>query len=262
MHYNRLHRARKVNESGGDMDRKKFLFGASYAPVAKSTQVPMAEWDNYVENGGVVISELPLGMKNNDGWRYPRLPGELTDVFGCFANDGVFPAAGIQMHLKSSVIDGHTFRIDFKADTNASILAHWSDNRAPALVANTYGKGRTILFGTMAFGAYIQNDAQKFGDYIVSEIMAAGVASHYRIVPDTLPKQQELSVLRSDEGDDLLFVVNHLDRAVTVTMECSLEDIHVTELIEKDHKRISFEKTTAIQLASYGVRIFHIQRQI
>ncbi len=146
----------------GSVERYKLLLIPFRPNIADDVSDRLA---SYVENGGRVIAEFPLGMKDNVGTLRYAAPGSaLSDVFGCQANDAM-PAQDKNIQLGSGLVDGggtlpvFVFQQELQPLAGAEVLGAYASGGA-ALVSNRHGRGEALLAGTLVFAAYAEGWSQ------------------------------------------------------------------------------------------------------
>lgn len=108
----------------------------------------------YVRNGGTVIAEARLAWNDEHGDANPRIPGAgLDEVFGV-REASLWPgthtayrfAADAPAGLAGLTVPAAQFEEALQV-TRGTVWARFQDGQ-PAVVASTYGKGRTVLIGS------------------------------------------------------------------------------------------------------------------
>ena len=108
----------------------------------------------YVQSGGVAIAEARMGLNDEHGMAFDRTPGGgLDQVFGV-REAGLQPGAKVSYRFAADAPDGLAglsvpvaeFEEDLSLE-HGHVLAHFP-NGQPAVVASTFGKGRTIYVGS------------------------------------------------------------------------------------------------------------------
>lgn len=105
-----------------------------------------AQLEEYVKNGGVLISDPFYGAFRESFKRSYRIPGHGMDkVFGCHATD---------MRQRTEVVlengqETHTIKgtkqFELLINDGANVL-YTSENGYPGIVSNNYGKGKAVIF--------------------------------------------------------------------------------------------------------------------
>ena len=193
-------------------------------PVMLSKQVADAVKE-YVAQGGTAVAEARLAWNDARGYASPVIPGfGLDQVFGAHETS-IHPEAEPRLILESStalpglkggdVIDGAAFQEDLQPLATASVLAHFSDGQ-PAIVENSFGRGKAILAGSFVGLAYQQKQDDTTGKFLVSLANAAGVTPEVRVSGLGTSK---LEVRRLISGNEqFIFVFNHATNAANATI--------------------------------------------
>ena len=200
----------------------------------------------YVSQGGYVIADFYFGGKDEDGNMNLRAPGfGLDKVFGGYFNDV------LQLHPEKDecVVMGGGFP-KFKAYhaihsmhsyDGATVLGSFGSG-APAVIENRYGKGRTLLFGTMLFSSYKHGIDNRVGDMILRAAESVGIRSEFGVSgskgeADSL-KNVEIGTM--DKGS-VYFLINHNEKPVSFELAFK-NDVGTAEFQElRSGKRIRME---------------------
>ena len=176
----------------------------------------------YVKGGGTLLAESPFALKDMRGIHYEITPGRLTDMFGAQVYDlekldeptcGTIPA--FDFRAKIDCLDGQ-------------VEGRFS-NGDPAIVTHRFGKGKTVLYGSDLFDAYLLEPmlhgtsctrilSWKEGEALRSELrnrlFDAGVLPSHELldIDDDSRKNLQILFRRLPEGGRLLFVLNMDDR--------------------------------------------------
>ncbi|MFZ0516384.1 MAG: beta-galactosidase [Acidobacteriaceae bacterium] len=196
-------------------------------PVMLSKQVADAVKE-YVAQGGTAVAEARLAWNNARGYASPVIPGfGLDQVFGAHETS-IHPESEPRMTLDSTAlpglksgdtVEGAAFQEDLQALPTASVLAHFSDGQ-PAIVQNSFGRGKAILAGSFVGLAYQQKQDPLIGKFLVSLANAAGVTPQVRI---SGPGTSEVEVRRLiSENEQFVFVFNHAANPANATIALQL----------------------------------------
>ena len=157
----------------------------------------------YVEQGGTLILGCRAGQKNADGHCVMEpMPGLLRPITGTQVEDFTFcsPAEEPVTALwNGQVLETPVFNDILSAAPGAKVLARYASSfyaGAPALVENTFGKGRVLHLGS----AFSVNNLTQLLAY-------AGVLSPWKHIVE-LPKAIELTA-REKDGHTYLFLLNY-----------------------------------------------------
>ncbi len=197
-------------------------------PVMLSEQVADA-LKEYVAQGGTAVAEARLAWNDARGYASPVIPGfGLDQVFGAHESS-IHPESEPRLILQSSaalsglkggdVIDGAAFEEDLQPLATASVLAHFSDGE-PAIVENSFGRGKAILAGSFVGLAYQQKQHAVTGEFLVSLASAAGVTEEVHV---SGPGTSEVEVRRLiSESEQFIFVFNHSANPANTTISLRL----------------------------------------
>ncbi len=192
-------------------------------PVMLSKQVADAVRE-YVAQGGTAVAEARLAWNNARGYASPVIPGfDLDKVFGAHETS-IHPESQPRMFLDSAAlpglksgdtIEGAAFQEDLQPLATASVLAKFPDGQ-PAIVENSFGRGKAILAGSFIGLAYQQKQDAATGKFLVSLASAAGVTTQIRV---SGPGTSELEVRQLvSENEQFIFVFNHAASAASATI--------------------------------------------
>ncbi|MCR4401965.1 MAG: beta-galactosidase [Firmicutes bacterium] len=209
----------------GALARYKVLYMPFSIMITREAAQRIAE---FVWNGGTVVAEARTGWNDEVGACGEAVPGfGLSAVFGCkeigalkvddTVNLVVAEGAAERVpHFRCGErIMGYGIRQALEVTApSARVLATFEDG-APAVVANTYGKGLAVLAGTYLSFAYEARRHAPTGRFLGSFAENAGV-SRPVIVESTAPRGTvEARVLQSKLGTreeaHVLFAFNHGD---------------------------------------------------
>lgn len=101
----------------------------------------------FVTNGGTVIAESPFALKNTDGIHYEITPGGLVDLFGAQVYD-------LEKLHEPDCAGIPTFDFHAKIEVRGGKVEGRFANGDPAIVSNRFGKGRTVLYGSLLAESY------------------------------------------------------------------------------------------------------------
>ncbi|MES2221151.1 MAG: beta-galactosidase [Acidobacteriota bacterium] len=197
-------------------------------PVMLSKQVADAVRE-YVAQGGTAVAEARLAWNNARGYASPVIPGfDLDKVFGAHETS-IHPESEPRMILEATAalpglksgdtIEGAAFQEDLQPFPTAAVLAKFADGQ-PAIVENSFGRGKAILAGSFVGLAYQQKQDAATGNFLVSLADAAGVTPQIRV---SGPGTSELEVRQLiSEKEQFILVFNHATSAANATISLRL----------------------------------------
>jgi beta-galactosidase len=222
-------------------------------PVMLSRRVA-DEIKQYVSEGGTVVAEARLAWNDARGYSSPVVPGfGLDEVFGAY-EASIHPSAEPRIELVANApgaqpgkpIQGAAFEEDLHALPGASVLAHFAGGQ-PAIVQNTFGRGKTILVGSFLGLAYQRKQDSTTGDFLVSLAQAAGVAPQVSVKGEGA-SQVEVRRL-TDAQEQYVFVFNHADSPADASIH-----IHLPMSVKHSRDLVSDEElpSSSLQRAAGG----------
>lgn len=191
----------------------------------------------YVEQGGTVLADFPLGMKDDGGNLLFQSPGpRLREVFGAWANDA-FPvdADEDEVALGDAMLAPLDFRQELYPLDGTEVLGRWRDGGA-ALVARRYGQGRAMLAGTLLFA----NEGAAAAALVAGELDRAGVRPEATVTAQGDRTAEQLARVEVcvqwslDGAQRLVIILNHNPEAVgaLVTLpDCAVDPAAVVDLL-------------------------------
>ncbi len=160
----------------------------------------------YVQSGGTVIAESPFAFRDTNGFLQYSAPGfGLDEVFGCFTKDREGKETAPAIHCPDGDAQVCLFWSEYELMDGAEVLATYAHG-ATAAVANDYGKGRAILFGTEVFRQYLQNPQKAVTALLRQEVAKSGVSPSAKVSGDTT--NVEISRLSGEPGV-IHILINH-----------------------------------------------------
>ena len=208
----------------------------------------------YVSSGGLLISEYPSVLKDENGHSYIDVPGAgLDEMFGCCETDMSHTDDG---EVASGKIGDLSFELPslaskqkqrFKViDDTATIVARFSSDGSPALISNRFGKGRTLLFAFPVFATYINESTND-----LLNLLSVWLRTQNAVIPRIeiygltldLEKGVEIGVLKpKDQNNKLVAVlINHNKKAIDFGIMCnesgmkSFTNLRTEELLDIDN---------------------------
>jgi beta-galactosidase len=193
----------------------------------------------YVRGGGHLVAEARLGWSNESGAASERIPGMgLWEVMGCRETDvqtgdrgrtslawtdGAWPGMTAGERLPARWYEETLEPLS----TGARVVARFA-NDAPAAIASSYGRGKTLMLGSYVSAAYETAPSRETERFYAGLLKWAGVS-----VPAFTGKV-EVRTLESG-ADRVLFVFNH-EKAPTdasVSLRMPAGDYEATDLVEE-----------------------------
>ncbi|MCM3626848.1 beta-galactosidase [Paenibacillus glycanilyticus] len=176
-----------------------------------------AKLEKFVEAGGSVISTYFSGIVNEtDLVTLGGYPGELRKLFGIWAEeiDALLPSQRNRLVLSDHTLGSKAeyecgMLCDLIHSEGAEVKAVYGDDfyrGMPALTVNKFGAGEAWYLATSPEEAFLQ-------DWLPKLCAARGIKP---LVPST-PEGVE-TTLRTKDGQDYLFVLNHNAASVTVQL--------------------------------------------
>lgn len=220
--------------TAGDLAAYKAILVPFHVNLAPDVAEALAR---YVEQGGTVVADFPLGMKDNGGNLLMQSPGPiLREVFGAWANDACPVDAGEdEVTLGDQTLTPLDFRQELYPLDGAEVLGRWRDGGA-AVVARQHGQGRAVLAGTLLFA----NDSGAAADLVARELATAGVRPEALVAALGATTKEalarvEVSVQWSLDGARrLVTVLNHGAEPVQLTVtlpDCAADAADVVDLL-------------------------------
>jgi beta-galactosidase len=172
----------------------------------------------FIQNGGRVVAEARLAWNDERGFSSDEVPGMgLAAVFG--AREKVIrplekpeiilgPNSGLPGWTTGTRAVAEAFEEELEPLPGARVLARFADG-APAIVENTYGKGKAILVGSFVAMAYERQHNEAAKQVLLAFARAAGVMPEITVSGHNTSQME----VRRLEGNDVqfLFAFNHSD---------------------------------------------------
>ena len=206
-----------MDVAGDKLGQYKILFLPF--PVMLSKNV-VEGVERFIRNGGTVVAEARLAWNDERGFSSDEVPGMgLAEVFGARekvirpvekseviveANAGL-PGCAPGMRAVATA-----FEEELEPLPGARVLARFADG-APAIVENSYGKGKAILVGSFLGVAYERQHDKAAKLLLLSFARAAGIEPEVKVSGEN---STQVEVRRLVENDvQFLFAFNHSDHA-------------------------------------------------
>jgi beta-galactosidase len=176
---------------------------------------------DYVKNGGVLLADCRLAVKDKTNLCYDRtLPGLLSEALGVTIEE--YEAMEAEMEYPvvcKQGLEGQYTGIQYadwlEPNTAETLAAYgqWHLSSFAAATRNSFGKGTGYYVGTVVKEA-------EFYDELVAEVLRAAKAEGAL----TPPVGVEVSV-REGGGKKLLFLVNHTEEKQTVAVPSGKKEL-------------------------------------
>jgi beta-galactosidase GanA len=176
-----------------------------------------ANWlREYVRSGGKLVVEMPFACRDTNTWVSPNRPNHgLQDLLGCTESLRIqadSSGADSVAFDSASVVEASLWRVEL-APTTGCVVASWNNGK-PAVVLNTYGKGKVITLGqslSLAFKGLADDVAQDVLQMLLGERLGVEVGAS--VVPKGVWIRK-----RSGNGKSVWFVFNLTDKAQSVKL--------------------------------------------
>ncbi|HEX2951897.1 MAG TPA: beta-galactosidase, partial [Armatimonadota bacterium] len=224
----------------------------------------------YIAAGGTVISDPYLCAFDANKALAEEVPGDgFADIFGCREHD-INLAKGRTFTL---VMDGTTREITgghlhawWDTEASTTVLARYADT-TPAITANSYGKGRAIIFGLNLGLAYstqegvgddfVRNSAKVHGadsKAIVLELLQeAGIHTHL-----TTPQDVRASVLTTSGDEAVLIAINFAKEQRSGTIALSGTSFTAADDLLTGTAVTATGSTVSLDFAPYETRVLRL----
>ena len=197
-------------------------------PVMLSRDVAEAV-KRYVANGGTAVAEARLAWNDERGFASDVIPGGgLAEVFGAReslirpvdrAEIEVGPQSGLPGFAPHTKIYGEGFEEELEPLSGGKAIAIFPEG-SPAVVLNSYGKGRTALIGTFLAVGYQRHQDLSTRQFILALARDAGVKPEVEVSGEG-SSRLEVRRLVSDRYQ-IVFAFNHADVPTTATITLRL----------------------------------------
>ena len=199
--------------------------------------------ENYVAQGGILILGCRSGYKDMTGkCVMDKLPGLLTNLTGVDIPEYTRTCPGdepVIIHWGQERLEAPVFNDQLAAQPGREkytrVLGYYENSYyagTPALVQNTYGKGKVYYYGSV----FTERAAEVFLEKL-------GVKTPYQAILE-LPECCELAV-REKDGKKYYFVLNYSRENVTIRVKCPMRNLYTQAVTAGD-----------VTVEAYGTRIF------
>jgi beta-galactosidase len=183
----------------------------------------------YVENGGTVVAEARLAWNDARGIASETIPGAgLDEVFGArehlirpadHPELEINPLPGLPGMAAREKVAVAGFEEELTPAESARVLARFADGQ-PALVENSFGKGKAVLVGSFLALAYERQPEVSTKRLVLALAEQAGVAPEVTITGADPAKTEVRRLLNPEQQE--LFVFYHGTTAATATLQLHL----------------------------------------
>lgn len=166
------------------------------------------EIEKFVGNGGLVIGDFQIGIMDNHGKKVEK--GLLDDLFGLKRQGGKLDKGKSKLTFKkdyqtisflNETLVGKYIETEITADKGTA-LAEEKTTKAPALIINEYGKGKTVYLNSLLYGEY---------HFYRRNVRAPNLKKQFLQLQSLLSSTLRLAGIKRDlqittpEGEDLLY---------------------------------------------------------
>jgi beta-galactosidase GanA len=222
-----------------DLGRYKVI----YLPFAYtlSTQ-EAARFKAYVAGGGTLYAEMWCGFKDDRTFLYETVPGgglaevlHLKEVQTSPQQNAVMKISkghdGVASLPVGAEVPVFKWREQLALLDGADVVASFSD-ASPAIVAGTYGQGKTLYVATPLTRAYDESLNANAYKLLVGAASWAGAKPPVEVQCDPQAAPVEARVLDASDGRRVVIVMNHGETMTTTTVLIpNASDAAVSDLI-------------------------------
>ncbi|MGI9072299.1 MAG: beta-galactosidase [Bryobacteraceae bacterium] len=196
----------------------------------------------FIQNGGTAVAEARLAWNDERGFASDVIPGfGLDEIFGA-KEKLIRPSDSPRITIESSAdlpglngtqtIAGEAFEEDLDPLHGARVLGRFGDG-APAIIVNSFGKGKAFLLGSFVALAYHNQPSDSNQAFFLSLAQAAGVSSDVQV---TGAGTSELEVRRLVNDDEqVVFAFNHSKHSARATLSVRMPwDVRQTHNLSND----------------------------
>ena len=165
----------------------------------------------FVKEGGTIVADARTATLNEIDIAYQTSPGAgLDEVFGAERLDweGKKGWFTVEMNGNGQIheFEGQFFKEKWKVHPEAKVLATFKEDKTPALLANSFGKGKAILSAVPLGASYYNKEENPVGRLLSHFALQAGVS------PDAVfisPADEYLNLkLHNSKNSYILYVIN------------------------------------------------------
>ncbi len=209
----------------------------------------------YVNQGGTLVSEARLAWNDERGWAKEIIPGfGLHEVTGCRETAIQRTASGRTtleiLSADSSIpglepgdkLEGGGYEETLEPISSAARVIARFPGGAPAVIASSFGRGKSLTVGTFLGTFYESKRDPKLARFFTGLMEWAGVT--YPVKVDAGPTHSPVEVRRMINGKDtLVFVFNHGTNPSepTVRLQRPAGEVQAIDLWTSEQPRFSLE---------------------
>ena len=173
---------------------------------------------DFVKSGGTLLAESPFAIKNTNGIHYEVTPGGLVDVFGAQVYD-------LEKLYEEDCAGIPAFDFRAKIEVKGGTVEGRFANGDPAIVTNRFGRGRTVLYGSVLSESYqisrpfhptankrvlSYEEGAPYRKELLKRLKDAGITPAWELSDLAPEDQKNIQVIsrKLPDGDKLLFVLN------------------------------------------------------
>ena len=218
----------------------------------------------YVKNGGWLVADARSAVMDEYDFGQPVNPAfGLDSLFGAFrldqyAADSIYDVRSIGPETVD--FQGKFFKELLEPYPESEVLAQFSGDQSPALIANTYGKGKTFLCATSLGGSYYQG-VESSGRLISDLAEKAGVQS----IESEVLGQLMIKVHDLPDGEQLVYLNNLSDKDYNGNVSVNI-DTNVKKVIDLiTDKKVAFNPGKSslsfdVSISGYRTKVLWVQR--
>ncbi|MHA2247802.1 MAG: beta-galactosidase [Candidatus Hodarchaeales archaeon] len=235
----------------GNVDKYKLIFMPFSIMMTSEIASGVKE---FVNQGGNLVAEVRPAWSDEKGQSADVIPGfGMHEVFGCkerWIRERKKTKISIESETEISAtekmeISGTAYEETFEQlKDSAKVIAHFEDG-SPAIVLNRFGKGKTILVGSLISRAYEKDRNEENGKFLKNLFKWADVEPPIYI--EGGGGKAEARILESS-GHKLLFGFNHDDKKANLRF--------LLKVPEKEYQILDIKRQEKLQWSyENGLRI-------
>lgn len=209
----------------------------------------------YVQNGGWLVADARTAIMDQFDFGFENNPGyDLDALFAArrldlYAADSIFNMDVSSTQILDEKLTGKEalkgiyFKEKLDVLDGGEVIANFSEDDDPAIVANQFGKGMAFLSAVPLGGSYY-NDIKSAGKLIEALAAKSGVNSSAQVVSSDQSGIM-IRVHENAEGEKLVYLINISSQSFTG--EVNVFDVEqkpkiITEIISDEEVNFSMEK--------------------